>query len=99
MQYKCLWLAVALWLALPAEAENRKTVDAVSGATEHPDTTRAQLKAELKAEILEELRQESKTSRGTSNTTPAEPPKPRLTIGGYGEAVASRNFFSDDYKK
>lgn len=95
MQYKCLWLAVGLSLALPAAAQgDETTVDAVSGATSLPATKREQLKAELKAEILEELRQEPPVEAAV-----AEPRKPRLTIGGYGEAVASRNFFSDDYKK
>ena len=96
MQHQILGLTTALLLSLPTVAQNREKVDAISGATEHSDTTQTLLKAELKAEILEELRQEFQSQ---PQTAPAEKKKSRLTLGGYGEAVASLNFFSDDYKK
>lgn len=32
-------------------------------------------------------------------TMAAQEEKPRLTLGGYGEAVMSRNFYSDNYKR
>ena len=94
MQKKILWLTTALLLPLSAAAQNNKPSDAAAEAAQLPDSKREQLKAELKTEILEELRRESSTE-----VQSASPRKPRLTIGGYGEAVASRNFFSDDYKK
>lgn len=51
-----------------------------------------ELKAELKAELLAELQTEAAAEQLSSETK-----KPRLTIGGYGEAVMTRNFFSDNY--
>ena len=94
MQQKYLWLAIALFLTMSTVAQDQKKVDVVSGATSPATTKKEQLKTELKTEILEELRQETLVE---SKTIPSH--KPRLTIGGYGEAVASYNFFSDDYKK
>lgn len=81
--------------------------DAVSGAS-LPDGKRERLKAELRAELLEELRAELTGERParnrkktTDDTTRKDgfqaASKPRLQAGGYGEAVMTRNFFSDNY--
>ncbi len=73
--------------------------DAVSGAS-LPADARERLKAELKAELLEELRGEAAESpaRDTSRKKKtASVNDPRLQVGGYGEAVMTRNFFSDNY--
>lgn len=55
-----------------------------------------ELKAELKAEILAELQAEADAEKKTQ-TAAVEEKKPRLVVGGYGEAVMTRNFFSDNY--
>lgn len=39
----------------------------------------------------------NKDNDNTEKTTENEPKKSRLTLGGYGEAVYSRNFYSDSY--
>ncbi|WP_295940671.1 hypothetical protein [uncultured Alistipes sp.] len=57
-------------------------------------------KAKLKAEILEELKNELRTEveAEVKSKVRKERSKPsRFTIGGYGEAVMTRNFFSDNY--
>lgn len=80
--------------------------DAVSGAS-LPADARETLKAELRAEILEELRAElsgkqtpSVRKQGKRDTVArysGTQNAHRLQIGGYGEAVMSRNFYSDNY--
>lgn len=61
---------------------------------------KAQLKAEIKAELIQEIRAELATEQAAKTTKSprnnVEKPS-RLTIGGYGEAVMSRNFYSDNY--
>ncbi len=87
MQFKFLFVALLLSLAVTCGAAAQEC-----GST---DESLSRLKAELKAELMEELRAE----RAALETTAAprvERPS-RLTIGGYGEAVMSRNFYSDNY--
>ena len=69
MQLQILGLTTALLLSLPTVAQTCEKIDAVSGATEHSDTTKTLLKTELKAEILKELRQEFQSQ---PQTAPAE---------------------------
>lgn len=103
MKFKISFLLlIALLLQVPLLAQT----DAVSGAS-LPQNERERLKEELRAEILEELRAEL----GSKNAAPAGRNRnkdtasrkktafsgPRLQIGGYGEAVMTRNFFSDNY--
>lgn len=56
----------------------------------------ARLKAQLKAELLSEIRAELSSEVKTAVSKEADKPS-RLTVGGYGEAVMTRNFFSDNY--
>lgn len=56
----------------------------------------AELKAQLKAELLSEIRAELSSEVKTAVSKEADKPS-RLTVGGYGEAVMTRNFFSDNY--
>ena len=56
----------------------------------------AGLKAQLKAELLSEIRAELSSEVKTAVSKEADKPS-RLTVGGYGEAVMTRNFFSDNY--
>ncbi|MCM1168436.1 MAG: hypothetical protein NC324_00685 [Bacteroides sp.] len=105
---KCRFsILVLIFFAL--QSFTQAQTDAVSGASISPDM-RERLKAELKAELLEELRGElaaegtpvktSKTTAAKRDTTRKSKPVfsgPRLQIGGYGEAVMTRNFFSDNY--
>lgn len=76
--------------------------DAVSGATSRvafsrpEEQERVRFKEELKAELLEELRSEMNAANPAASAPQAEKTS-RLTIGGYGEAVMTRNFFSDNY--
>jgi len=91
-----LLFAVGL-LALPAWAAAQGAgPDAVTGATTCDD-----LKQQLKAELLEELRAslaDGNPAPATQKQTSAKNGKaPRLTVGGYGEAVMTRNFYSDNY--
>lgn len=72
-------------------------------AQEKPDSLavlKAQIKSELKAELLSEIRAEVEAEQRAATqaaaTEKAEKPS-RLTIGGYGEAAYSRNFYSDNY--
>lgn len=84
-------------LGVPAmlSAQSQGT-DAVSGATSQSDEI-ARLKAELKAELLEELRLEQLGTEPTVQKAALKSERPsRLTVGGYGEAVMTRNFFSDN---
>ncbi|MDE5709061.1 MAG: hypothetical protein K2I32_06425, partial [Alistipes sp.] len=66
----------------------------MSGATRN-DGFRERLKAELLEELRAELADGTPEPEG-KKTSRAEK-APRLTIGGYGEAVMSRNFYSDNY--
>lgn len=73
-------------------------VPALVGAQENQPSAeelKAQLKAELRAELLDELRAERLAAECGDTVEKA----PRLTIGGYGEAVMSRNFYSDNYMR
>lgn len=49
----------------------------------------------LWAENADSINEEGNTTEQKKEDTPAK--KPRLTLGGYGEAVYSRNFYSDNY--
>ncbi|MDE6374820.1 MAG: hypothetical protein K2L09_03635, partial [Alistipes sp.] len=66
----------------------------MSGATRNDG-----FRERLKAELLEELRAElaDGTPEPEGKKTARAEKAPRLTIGGYGEAVMSRNFYSDNY--
>lgn len=93
---KFLLFITGLLIPLLLSAQHPQT-DAVSGATT-PNDERARLKAELKAELLEELRSERDAEPKTpENRSTGSARSSRLTIGGYGEAVMTRNFFSDNY--
>jgi len=65
--------------------------------TEPDRESRARLKAELKAELLDEMRAELGESKAAKAAESGADRPSRLTIGGYGEAVMSRNFYSDNY--
>ena len=103
MNFKLRFLLLIV-LLLPAFLQAQ--TDAVSGASLSADV-RERLKAELKAELLEELRGEwaeaqapaqASATRDTSRKKKTEAVSgPRLQVGGYGEAVMTRNFFSDNY--
>lgn len=56
------------------------------------EEVKAQLKAEIMAELKAELQSEVKTEVKKESQKPS-----RLTVGGYGEAVMTRNFYSDNY--
>lgn len=61
--------------------------------------SKAALKAELKAELLDEIRAElaaEAQAAACAESKRADRPS-RLTVGGYGEAVMTRNFYSDNY--
>ncbi len=73
----------------------------VSLAAQHTEPSeierlKAEIKTELKAEIRAELEQEVKAEVISEVRSAAKKPS-RLTVGGYGEAVYTRNFFSDNY--
>lgn len=68
------------------------TLAAHSSDTVALNRLKAEIKAELKSEIRAEIEQNVKSEVRKETKKP-----PRLTIGGYGEAVMTRNFFSDNY--
>ena len=74
----------------------QEAVNAPEPAAAADSAANAELKAQLKAELLSEIRAELSSEVKTAVSKEADKPS-RLTVGGYGEAVMTRNFFSDNY--
>ncbi|MCM1150420.1 MAG: hypothetical protein NC209_04950 [Alistipes sp.] len=97
MRFKFMLLLAAAMLVWPvAVSAQEGGTDAVSGATRNEE-----LRERLKAELLEELRSELAAAEPAATASSKKSARaeraPRLTVGGYGEAVMTRNFYSDNY--
>ncbi len=60
------------------------------------ESLKAEIKEELRSELRSEMEEQIRDGVSAENRRRADRPS-RLTIGGYGEAVMSRNFYSDNY--
>lgn len=82
-------------------------VPATNAQSEISDEEREALKAQIKKEILDEIKVDGISSLNiTYNKNEKQAPKeekkkflPGLSIGGYGEAVYSYNFYSDHFRR
>lgn len=96
MRLKFFLLLFALSAASALRAQQSGAVESGSCKPAGCDAMKEQLKAEIRAELLAELRSETEARAASEALQGAVRPS-RLTIGGYGEAVMTRNFFSDNY--
>ncbi len=93
-------LLFIICLSISATGQGQAQTDALTGATPLSNGERERIKAELKAELLDELRTEITAKDHTPGSSQASQTKEktsRFQVGGYGEAVMTRNFFSNNY--
>lgn len=93
MEFYCL---PPIFLLAGVTLHAQEAVNAPEPAAAADSAANAELKAQLKAELLSEIRAELSSEVKTAVSKEADKPS-RLTVGGYGEAVMTRNFFSDNY--